>query len=87
MNVLKSEIKLIEISRKLSKFLHQQNILSYLFANTLFKFGSICSWTICLISFSLKTFENKALFDWIVVIYQPICKQIFLIENELCLSF
>jgi len=43
MNILKSEIELLEISQKLSKFLSQHHILSYLFANTLFKFGSICS--------------------------------------------
>jgi len=34
-------------------------------------------------SFLFKKFkENKALFDQIVVIYWPICKEIFLIENE-----
>jgi hypothetical protein len=42
MNALKSEIELFEISQKLSKYLGQHHILSYLFANTLFKFGSIC---------------------------------------------
>jgi hypothetical protein len=58
MNILKSEIKLFVISQKLSEFLGQYCILSYLFAYTLFKFGSICSLfmvaTICFISFSFK---------------------------------
>jgi hypothetical protein len=41
------------------------------------------SLTIHLISFSLKKIQKiKALFDRIVVIYQPMHKQIFLIENE-----
>jgi hypothetical protein len=41
MNILKSEIELY--SWKYSKFLGQLRILSYLFANTPLKFGSICS--------------------------------------------
>ncbi len=93
MNILKSEIKLFKISQKLSKFLGQHHILSYLFANTLFKIGSIYSlfmvkdsqksWTIPFISFSFKNiWEIEALFEWIVVIYWPMYKQIFLIENE-----
>ncbi len=43
MNILKSEIELFENSQKFSKVLSQHRILSYLFANTPFKFGSICS--------------------------------------------
>jgi hypothetical protein len=43
MDVLKSEIEQLEISQKLSKFLGQHYILSYLFANSLLKFGSIYS--------------------------------------------
>ena len=43
MNILKSEIKLFEISQKLSKFLGKHRILPYLFVSTPFKFGSICS--------------------------------------------
>jgi len=42
MNILKSEIE-FKISQKLSKFLGQHHVLSYLFSNTLFKIGSICS--------------------------------------------
>jgi hypothetical protein len=74
MNILKSEIELFENSQKYSKFLGQHNILSDLFINTLFKFGSICSlfmvndsqksWTIRLILFSFKKiWKIKALFD------------------------
>ncbi len=43
MNILKSEIELFENSQKYSKFLGQYRISLYLFANTWFKFGSICS--------------------------------------------
>jgi hypothetical protein len=43
MNILNSEIQLFEIYRNLSNFLGQHIILPYLFANTQFKFGSICS--------------------------------------------
>ncbi len=43
MNFLKSEIELFKNYQKLLKFLGQHRILSYLFANTQFKFGSICS--------------------------------------------
>jgi len=89
----RSEIRLFKHSRKYSKFLGQHHILSYLFTNTLFKFGSICSlfmvndsqksWTICLISFSFKKiWKIKALLEQIVVIYWPMHKQIFPIENE-----
>jgi hypothetical protein len=72
MNILKSEIKLLEISQK---FLSQHRILLYLFANTPFKFGSICSLFmindslnhelfIDLILFNFKKiWEDKALFD------------------------
>jgi hypothetical protein len=68
MNIRKSEIELFEISQKLSKFLSQHRVLSYLFANTMFKFGSIYSlfmindsqksWTIRFISFSLKKIQE-----------------------------
>jgi hypothetical protein len=64
MNILKSEIELFKNSWKYSKFLSQHSILSYLFAKTLVKFGSICSFfmvndsqkslRIHLISFSFK---------------------------------
>ncbi len=41
------------------------------------------SWTICLISFSFeKIWKIKALFDRIVVIYWPMNKRIFPIENK-----
>ena len=80
MNILKSEIKLFKISQKLSKFLGQHCILLYLFANTLFKFGLICSLFMVndsqksgIIHFILFNFkkiqESKALLDQIVVIY------------------
>jgi hypothetical protein len=93
MNILKSEIKLFKNSRKYLKFLGQHSILLYLFANTLFKYGSICSlfivndsqksWTIHLILLSFEKIQKiKALFDRIVVIYRPMQKQIFPIENE-----
>jgi hypothetical protein len=55
MNILKSEIKLFKNSQKLSKFLGQHNILLYLFANTPFKFGSICS--IFMVNDSQKSFH------------------------------
>jgi hypothetical protein len=53
MNILKSEIELFKISKKLSKYLGQHRILSYLFANTLFKFGSICS--LFMVNYSQKS--------------------------------
>ncbi len=93
MNILKSEIELFENSQKYLKFLGQHHILLYLFANTSFKFGSICSLfmvndsqkskTIHLILFSFKKiWKIKTLFDQIVVIYRSMNKRIFPIENE-----
>ncbi len=93
MNILKSEIELFKNSQKYSKFLNQHCILSYLFSNTPFKFGSVCSLfmvndsqksiTIHLILFSFEKIQKiKAVFDRVVVIYRPMHKQIFLIENE-----
>ncbi len=70
-----------------SKFLSQHSILLYLFANTSFKFGSILSLFMKNDNLNHKVFvwfhliskvfwENKTLFDSIVVIYRPMCKQI-----------
>ncbi len=93
-NILKSEIKLFKISQNLLKFLGQHHILPYLFTNTSFKFGSICSLFLKndnlnhelfhLISFKFEKFqENKAPFDRIGDAHKgPMCKQIFMIENE-----